>query len=589
MKNIFLTLPVMLSLLNSLVAQVNDRTLSFGYYTQAAALHPLGNGRWLTLVHGEPVPGVLYRDTVVAVVFNPAGEILQQIYLPLPKSEVHNINSSTPLADGGFAVSVANDLCDFAYNRNSLLVINKDGTLRWSRHTTDTASQPSLLKRAQDGNLIGLDYNLLVKYSAATGAVMWRDTLPLTDPWDYYISDFTFVTGSDAFVAVGSPDLQYWENWAGPDSPDYQLVQSRQISPPASVYKVMKGEPGFFYTFDASSGRVFLFDKWWFEYSVLTTIPYWIDDMAVSPDDLYFVGYSSQDSLFSLLRSSKDGTQLTPLSASKWEKSMFVAYHNNTVAIAGVSGSGLQWQHSTWFHYRAARHLWVQTRSLPVGSPQEPVNAALVAVEQNEPLLVSLGPVWPWDTEEYYQFSGGKFRVQLRNAGNTILDRADVQIAFDWDESSGICLDLPVKQRRYTGLGLAPGESVWLDFGDIAAAGQSTAPTQLCFWVAAPNERPDADRSDDTYCHMTILSSEEKIVGQCSIFPNPADACCRVVLSAEKALTGQVYDITGRLMQEVDIPAGENTQFDLQTHDWPEGIYFLQVKNRVVKIVVQHR
>lgn len=589
MKSIFLTLSMIISMLYPLTAQVYDRTQSFGFQAQPKTLHPLGNGRWLTLVYGEPFPGILYTDTVVAVVFNSGAEILQKIYLPLPKSEVHNINSATPLADGGFAVSVANDLCDAAFNRNTVLVLNKDGTLRWSRHTTDTESQPRLLKRAQDGNLIGLDDYQIVKYSTATGAVLWRDVLPLADPWDYYISDFTFVSGSDALIVVGSPDLQRWENWGTPDSPDYQLAHSRQISPTAFVSKVLKGPPGYFYTFDASSGRVFLFDKWWLDYTVLTTIPYWIYDMAVAQDDLYFVADNRQDSLSYVLRTGQDGTQLTPLSVSRWQKGLAIAYHNDMIAIAGVSGSGPHWDNFSWLPPKSARHLWMQTRPLSGGSPEAPVNAALVAVEQNEPLLVTFGPALPWDPQEYYQFSGGKFRVQLRNAGNTMIDQADVQIAFDWDYSSGICLELPAKQKRFTGLGLEPGASVWLDFGDISAAGQLNAPTQLCFWTAAPNERPDADRGDDVFCHTAVLSDEEPLIGQFSISPNPADTRCRLVLSAQKALVARVYDITGRLIQEMDIPAGENTQIDLQTGDWPDGMYFLQMENLSEKIVVQHR
>ncbi|MCK6693552.1 MAG: T9SS type A sorting domain-containing protein [Thermoanaerobaculia bacterium] len=586
MKNIFLTFAAFISMLCTLSAQVYDRALSFGFYSQPKTLHPLGDGRWLSLVYGEPVPGILYTDTVVALVFNSESLILQKIYLPLPLSEIHTINSATPLSDGGFAVSVANELCDAGFNKNTVLVYNQDGTLRWSRQTSDTEYQPRLLRLTPDGNLIGLNYHQLAKYSASTGAVLWKTTLEPQDPL-MEIYDFALAPGAEHLVATGFPDLQSWRNLGTADSPDYRLIISKKISPKAYFNKLVGGLSGNVYTFDASSGRVFLLDWLSLDYTLLTTLPYWIFDMTVAPDGLYFVASEPVDSLSHVLRTGLDGKQLTSLSVSRWETGLAVAQQNDGLAIAGISGSGPRWAGAGGLAYNA-RHLWLQTRPLSGGSAQEPANVALTAVEQNEPLQTALVPATPWHPD-YYQFSGGKFRVQLRNTGQTMVDQADVQIAFDWDYSGGVCLERPAKQRRYTGLGLEPGASVWLDFGNISAAGQLNAPTQLCFWTAAPNERPDADRGDDVFCHTAILSDEEPVIGQFSISPNPADTRCRLVLSAQKALVARVYDIAGRLIQEMDIPAGENTQIDLQTGDWPDGMYFLQMENRSEKIVVQHR
>lgn len=573
-------------------AQIHDRILSFGFNTEPHELHALGDGRWLSIARGESAPGALYSDSIVAVIFNSNGEILLRRHLGLPPSEVHSILSAVATPGGGFAVAIANDLCDASFDKNTLLAFEPDGELRWSKLPTDTASQPYLLKTAPDGNLIGitgrsLGKSHIVKYEMETGQIIWEDILKEEGDFFPYIHDFQFYPGTEHLVAVGAPDLQFWQQSGPAGSPAYTLYESKSITPPVSPERIIEGRGGLYYTFDSYDGRLFYFDWLDLNYGVMADYPFSLYDAISTDAGFYLLAYDSEDSISYALQTDVNGQITDTLIVSNWETGYKIDVQNDTLAIAGVSGSGPEWDEAYWLPYNA-RHTWLHTRPLTGGIKEPEVNAALTGVEQGTPLEVTEGFEDPWNPGKRYNYSGGNFKVQLTNTGSTVLDQADVQIAFEWDKGA-ICYNRPVSRRRYTGLALAPGASVWLDFGNIYAGGQPILPMELCFWSAAPNERPDANRGDDVFCHTAVLSDEEPEIGQFSISPNPADTRCRLVLSAQKALLARVYDIAGRLIQEMDIPAGENTQVDLQTGDWPDGMYFLQMENRSEKIVVQHR
>jgi len=563
-------------------AQAHDRVLSFGFNTRPFELHALGNGRWLTVVSGEPLPGGIYSDTIVAVVFNSDGEILQRIHLPLPVSETHNIRSATRTPDGGFAIAVANDLCDTGFNEHTILVFNKDGTLRWSKQTTDTEKQPNLLKIAPDGNLVGLFLNQLTKFSTATGQILWKAGLNLNNDFPE-IYDFQFYPGTENIMAVGYPDLQFWENTGPDEAPVFELSNSKNITPSAYLTKLFDGPGGAYYTFD--SGRLFMVEWPGLDYFTVSTYPSWIFDIDASVSGFYISTYDVNSTISYILQTNGSGQITDTLLASRWQTGLKIALQNNTLAIAGVSGSGPYWAGPYGLPYNAT-HLWLHTRPLSGGAPEPDVNAALVAVEQNEPLQVTVTPGSPWHPDEFHHFSGGKFRVQLLNAGNTVLHQAAVQIAFDWDYSGGICLERPAKQMRYAGLDLAPGETVWLDFGDIEAAGQTKAPTQLCFWTSAPNERPDANHDDDVFCHTAVVAAAEPGVTGFSIESNPAIDGCWLTFPGKQQTVGRVFDISGHLLRQIELPAG-NTRFYLDTSNWATGIYLLQIENWCGKIIVQ--
>lgn len=565
-----------------LKAQIHDHVLSFGFNTQPHELESLGGGRWLTVARGEPLPGDLYSDSIVAVVFDSGGEILQRIYLPLPVSEVHDILSATRTPDGGFATVIANDLCDAGFHKNTLLVFGKEGTLRWSKQSTAMEPQPYLLKMAPDGNLIGILRNQVVKYSTATGQVLWKAMLNLDgDVPD--ISDFQFYPGTEHLMAVGHPDLQFWEKTGPDDAPEYHLYHSKNL-PFSNTARILKGPGGAYYTFSSSR----LFKVYWpdLNYDTVAIFAPWIFDIEASDSGFYVLSYD-KDSTFSYILKTDQAGQITDtLLISRWQTGIKIALQNDALAVAGVSGSGPYRDGANWLPYNAL-HLWLHTRFFSGGTPEPDVNVALVAVEQNETLQVTVTQGFPWQPDKLYRFSGGEFRVQLLNGGNITLDQAAVQIAFDWDYSSGVCIERPAKQIRYTGLGLAPGESAWLDFGDIEAAGQTKVPAQFCFWTSAPNERPDANHDDDIYCHSAIVVAGELNVDGFSISPNPASDGSWLTLPKQKQTIGRVFDLTGLFIRQIEIPAG-NTRFYLDTSDWENGMYFLEIENRIGKFVVQH-
>ncbi len=565
-------------------AQVHDRVLSFGFNTEPHELLALGDGRWLTIARGEPVPGGAFADTVIALVFNSKGEILLRRHLNLPQAEVYRIQSATATPDGGFAVSIAEDLCDAGFDNYDLFVFAPDGALRWSKFSTATEKQPYLLKIAPDGNLVGAVLNQIIKYSIGTGQILWKTSLnPPSDFPDIY--DFGFYPGTEHIVAVGSPDLQFWEQTGTPEAPAYNLTYSRNITPFVFFNRIIAGPGKDFYTFYRNEGRLFVFDGSSLDYFEVADFPFAVYDLEATVTGLYLLAFDKEHETSLILRAGGDGQITDTLLSSRWQTGFEIAWQNDTLAVAGVSGSGPPWAEPSWLPYNA-RHLWLHTRPLLGGTPEPEVNAALTGVEQGEPLLVSPSPYNPWSFGKRYNFSGGNFRVQVSNTGTTLLDQVDVQIAFDWDDGSH-CIIRPVYRRRYADLGLAPGASVWLDFGDITANYQLIVPVQFCFWTSAPNERPDANHDDDVFCHTAVVSTEAPEAGGFSVAPNPASNGCWLTLPGHKQTVGRVFDFTGQLVQQIELPTG-NTRFYLDTGEWATGIYVLQIENWCGKIIVQH-
>jgi hypothetical protein len=189
----------------------------------------------------------------------------------------------------------------------------------------------------------------------------------------------------------------------------------------------------------------------------------------------------------------------------------------------------------------------------------------------------------------FYNISGGGFKVKLTNSGQSVIDQVNVNVAFRQNNFVGFCFTHSTEQKRFSNLNLPPGESMWLDFGDIQARGQVAVPAEICFWTSSPNDQPDADSEDDFACITSsyTVAVKEPDFPQASLSPNPANAF--VDISFSKKMEGekwQLFDAIGRLLQFGDSPEGQ--VFRLETKHLANGVYLIRFESTMLKLVVQH-
>ncbi len=583
MKKLFLFLPFAL-ISSCLPAQTFEHALSFGYNTTPASLCQLADGRYLVTGRGETAPGEIFTDSLFAVIFNASGQIENRFILAYPPGEVRFVNDVLPVPDGGFVVSIAATECDVAGNGSALLGYDPAGTLRWSLWAQPFSFDylPSRLELTPDGQVLGVQGNLLTAFNYLTGEVLWEAQLP----GQSQIYDLDFIPGSWDFAAVGLPNLQIWRQFGPPDQHNYYQDFGENQPSFAFFHQVLATNDGI-YALDSYNQQIIRYDE--ATQNPVYEAPVGFDFHSLAKVDSLFWISAEKDNRFWLLNISGNGQMLGSHSfGDDWRWGSLATVSGDTAVLAGVSGSGPGSNLGGGPYAYDATHLWLEKRSfdIPVMLPE---NAGLTAVEQIDPVHVITDSVFAPPVFTVYNLSGGNFQVQVTNFGADTLRSIDVLIHFSWNEYYDICYMKPSVRRHFDHFSLPPGEAAWFDFGDVAALGQANFPIQYCFWTAAPNGRPDADHSDDAFCHtISTETGGAAAGGPLRIFPNPAPFGEFVVewpAELTETVDYQIFDTYGRMVERGQ--AGAGTAFtQVSTRGWTPGFYFFQAGKWRGKLVI---
>lgn len=319
--------------------------------------------------------------------------------------------------------------------------------------------------------------------------------------------------------------------------------------------------------------------------------PFEVIDYAATPLGLLVLG--RQDETNYLFEYAPDGTFLVSYPMpDRWLQGLLVALHGKNLAIAGSDGSGPNsFSSSSAFHVQAT-HLWMRTL------PAEPTetgstdvfNAGVTAVLQGSPVDATSWMYIDYP-QVFYNLSGGQFQVQVTNYGSTMLEEIAVNIVFDsYVEIEAACFQKPSHHRRYYDLDLAPGASVWLDFGDIYAPGQESLQHDYCFWTSAPNTRPDAQHEDDHFCHPVVYSvaTAEALDGALRLYPNPStgDLYLEWETGNEAPARYEIFDLSGRQVKAGSLDSGQNPA-RISVDGLPNGMYWIKAGGWQGKVVIQ--
>ncbi len=582
MKTLLPIFCLVLLIAHSAPAQIVDRSLGFNF-AYPSRISPIGNDRWLAVGIAYPYDGALFKDSVFALIFDQQGHLLLKKALILPVAEAYDINAALPLADGAFLVSVTSGDCDAGGYARYVRKYDADGTLIWSLQGSifTGIKPPAAWRVAPDGNLLGISSGEVWKVDASTGSVLWKAQVALS----YY---FELLPGTEDFLSVGFPDFQIWEKVDNPpNDPIYVAQNSLELA-------------------DYRSGLGFAPNGWYYAQNRVTyelervnanldreVLGAFRDlrglkKMSAGGDGLYFLGRQDGENWLN----KTDFLGQNPIELPKpdrWLNSYLLAARGDSVAIFGIDGSGPKstfWAIISDPVFQVAQP-WLRTFSGSAFPPStDTTNAVVTGLQQLSAVdTMSFGG----NFNHYYSLHGGNFQVQLTNQGNTLLEQVYVNFAYELNQNS-ICYFQPTAHQLYTGLGLAPGTSIWLNFGDLNVSAQSSLASEFCFWTSAPNGRPDARHEDDHYCtpatYTVPTTTPSGLLIQ--LLPNPAQDYFRVLNAADaQGTTWQLHDATGRLVQEGIYPAGQ-PELSVSTQHLPNGFYFFRMNNYRGKLMVRH-
>lgn len=594
--NIFRTMRTLILLFLTLTvlqvshAQRRDRSISLGFKTWPGLVKPMSGGRWLVVAQSETIPGKNYTDSIFAVIFNTKGDVLLRKRLDIPKALDSKMADAVVTQDGGFVVSISQGACDVSPNPCLIQKITAEGHTAWTRLSNDSTRLPHLLELAPDGNLIGVNHRQQVlKIDPITGETIWQAEMIGPKPW-YDTHDFALIPGTELLIAIGSPDLQVWGRDGTPGTYTYLIANEYEHPDPNlfSFQNLVMRPDEYCYAhssiYSLSTSTLFRFNKYGEEVVALKNYPFYIKALSANQSHIFIVAQRT-DKKTMLLKTDFAGNILdTLVQPAEWHDVDYVTNQEGNVAAVGLSGSGPAAQVAPWERFNA-QGLWFHAQDNTATAPATS-NAAVTMVQQMSPLdTQSIASIFS-PTGRFYSIKGGQFQVQVSNTGSEVLDEVDVMFSFAWSKWS-ICHFRSAHRRHYSKLNLAPGASILLEFGDLLGEQQHEVPTELCFWTASPNEKPDIDHSDDVFCLTptvnAFIPSDELI----ALSPNPVSDEL-LVINATQFSDYQIHDLLGKVVGRGSFPAGQERTL-IPVHHLKPSHYWLRIGTWTGQVVVAPR
>ncbi len=181
-------------------------------------------------------------------------------------------------------------------------------------------------------------------------------------------------------------------------------------------------------------------------------------------------------------------------------------------------------------------------------------------------------------------FSG--LKIHIKNNGSDTLDR----VLVNWNEQ--VQFSIPVywcqsfaQQLLLDNLDLAPGESNWIPLPDLTffrdVPCDSTYLFDICFELSTPNNRIDANHSNDKFCVpidvKTTSTSDPKSDGHILAYPDPFSHTLHLDNLSNTIRSFQLLDLFGRVISgqpiltwpsfTIDVPNGHSGLYILVLFD----------------------
>ena len=562
----------------SIIAQEQTHEFSYYFENHPQFVRRLVDGRTL-LVCEAGTPYDLDKVYFVIIKADGSFDLQRSLNFPQAGTVPTQITDVQTCPDSGFIFSVALGGCDYGPTERSIQKFDKDCNYQWGKNG-NARTLPYKFIKDSDNNLIGLGELEVVKYDYRDGSVLWKRKIVANDL--YFFGNSGFDPVNNQLIKMGF-DIGVWTYQAG----NQRYVLSKEFDPELDmgyIRNIFPLEP----------------DRWlaWAAEGIYTIntadseVKAWkpndgtIADLAMDGLQKAYL-LTRQDSTARLLHLNLAGTVLDTL----WESTdSLKAFHHfwkngSDLVLAGIRGAGDDRGLVSFFEYRDTfnsvgaylLHKTTQTK------PQSTIsNVALLAVRQNT-FLDTTEYSSPYDT--LYSSKGGNFDLLIRNIGNDTVYNFSAQSSFDW--YGGICFARGAQHKRFKGLKLLPGDSTWVNFGDISIHWQDTIYDKICFWTSSPNSKPDLFPENDLLCQIVRYNNKPDFIPeQISIQPNPASEFLEII-GPGKQVSFRVYDYTGHLLLQDLIPAG-TYNFRIDVSLWRAGMYYFVFDNQYRSFIIMH-
>lgn len=583
MKSLFPGIIALLVLLPlSILCQSYDYVSGYGINSRPNALLALSDGNWLATSTNDMIPGPVYQgnqDTLGIATFNDKGDILLERKLKYPPYGAYWVIDSKNTPDGGFAMLVSNDHCDY-FDDPELLVYHPSGNLKWG---VLPGGKSPVLQKDTYGNLVVINPSKaeIKAYNSLNGSFQWKAELKSGTGSPGIIFDMKLLNDNSEIITVGWPSLQRWERQ---DDTSFLLVNAVSIDTFFLTNKIVyhNSTDSVFFAFRTGFKRLCKFDPVSLAYSIVGEYPFSIKDLVSDGSSLIALGdFGTMDCL---LRISNDGEILDTIrSFTPWLRAEKISIQNNTLAVAGRYSSGQLATLPTDGFYK--QETWLHTNLLNNDPPPFVLDVDFQGLMQNAPIALDSSIS---NSGTIYTLKGGDFQIKIKNNGNTALESIDLNMGFHHNQNVP-CWPQPTTEYHYSNINLLPGESTLLDFGDLDIGYQTILPDEICLWISAPNKQPDANAENDVACtgYYTVDTKEpEKSVY--SLVPNPADEFVLItVQNPSDSGVWRLFDLTGVLWETGTISDGQ-TSIRINTTDIPSGAYLVSVNGANQKLIVAH-
>jgi hypothetical protein len=577
-------LPLFVLLINVSFAQEGSQVYSKGYNHSVESMAPLQDGTWLLLSKYSPLPGAIYADTMTVYHVDSIGNVLKEINLQPPvQYETMTIEFFKALPDGSFAVCYSGGDCDAGGYGYFIEKRDTTGQLHWTR-TLPEGYYAFEMAISPDSNILVCTGEINLKLSSTDGHTIWE--LPFHDGYGY---DYLFVPGSENILMVNQIGFSYYRLDSTSGQPEYNLAASEPYTPSqGSIGELFTDGAGTFYAISYYEKKLLRF-KDDLQPEVMATFKHLPISYSCGHEGVYTLIRRNFNATRLVFVAEDGDTTLVHQFPDTGIRQSHIYYQPNGFALAGGYGSGPHYTEYPGLTYAGRSQAWF--RFYPDYNLDSIIQTPDILisriVQRDEIQYTSFWSPGPFPANLHH-FSGGDFEMLVTNGGNLPVHTFWLNIAFGPNINTWWCPPSSAHQIKFNIAPLMPGDSIWVDFGDIQASSQEEIPDAFCFWTSAPNYFPDFVPTNDVYCKERTVSVGKVVEEKITLYPNPVADELYINWPSENEGSADWYiaDMLGQIVLK-----GHNS--DLNADPIPvsglaPGVYIFNAASFSEKIIVSH-
>lgn len=199
-------------------------------------------------------------------------------------------------------------------------------------------------------------------------------------------------------------------------------------------------------------------------------------------------------------------------------------------------------------------------------------DVAMVDFQLENINVSALDPSWM----DAIQVEFKDIKVNIQNTGQETVNEVIINLPVDLNTTLQISMNNPLPfpkvQVRVEDIQLLPGQSTWLDAGDLTFIGHkmpagSLLSFEYCLELSSPNNRIDASDANDKLCKIYnhLISSNEEIGTSRAIsaWPNPFTDQLQLEGLPEGSHRLSLVDVLGREQAQIQLNGSPSATIDL--------------------------